>query len=569
VSNTFRNFCEVVQKIAETRRTSEKVSIFTQYLRQLVDEKDVALAVRFIGEGAMGAKSVSKVFIGHHTISKLAAEYCEIDYEKVFRPSKTATGSSSETIEKLFENIESVRGKRKDIQLHLHDIDERFQRLSNLRKKVEKESSLTEIWSELSPLEVKYFIRIMGSGSLRIGFETRSILSAIAQCYNADPEKVRYTHMLTGSLEETVIMSKNANLDEAEFQLYQPIAFMLASPYDQLTVDNISEYVAEEKFDGMRCQIHVGEQGVKLFSRDLNEITDSFPEVERDFEVLKANSFPDCLLDGELCVFRDNTIQSFQDLQKRMGVKSPSVKILNDYPVVFIAYDILYLKGKTLFNQRLVARRKMLVDLSKTFSFRMVSQYHISDETEMMDFFRRAIQHGNEGLMLKHMDSKYEYGQRKKSWLKVKEPGGSLDVVIIYATAGSGKRGGTYSDFTLGINVMDDERFDQDFIPIGKAYSGYSDEELKRLNVAIKPLIRDRFGPTLSLEPQIVVEIEFDEIQENKRTKAGFTLRFPRFRCIRWEKSPAETDTLAEVRRMYNEKITRLRLPQNENPSFG
>jgi DNA ligase-1 len=211
----------------------------------------------------------------------------------------------------------------------------------------------------------------------------------------------------------------------------------------------------------------------------------------------------------------------------------------------------------------------MLVDLSKTFSFRMVSQYHISDETEMMDFFRRAIQHGNEGLMLKHMDSKYEYGQRKKSWLKVKEPGGSLDVVIIYATAGSGKRGGTYSDFTLGINVMDDERFDQDFIPIGKAYSGYSDEELKRLNVAIKPLIRDRFGPTLSLEPQIVVEIEFDEIQENKRTKAGFTLRFPRFRCIRWEKSPAETDTLAEVRRMYNEKITRLRLPQNENPSFG
>jgi DNA ligase-1 len=569
VSNTFRNFCEVVQSIAETRRTSEKVSIFTRYLGQLTDEQDVTLAVRFIGEGAVGSKSTEKVSVGHHTISKLAAEYCEIDYEKVFRPSKTATGSSSETIEKLFENIESVRGKRKDIQLHLREIDERFQRMSNLRKKVEKESFLTEIWSELSPLEVKYFIRIMGSGSLRIGFETRSILSSIAQCYGADPEKVRYTHMLTGSLEETVIMSKNANLDEAEFQLYQPIAFMLASPYDQLSNDSITNYVAEEKFDGMRCQVHVGVEGVKLFSRDLNEITDSFPEVVRDLEMLKSNSFPDCLLDGELCVFRDNTIQSFQDLQKRMGVKSPSTKLLNEFPVVFIAYDVLYLNGKTLLNQSLVARRKRLADLNKTFSFRMVSQFHISNETEMMELFRRAIQHGNEGLMLKHVDSKYEYGQRKKSWLKVKEPGGSLDVVIIYATAGSGKRGGTYSDFTLGINVMDDERFDQDFIPIGKAYSGYSDEELKRLQAAIKPLIRERFGPTLSLEPQIVVEIEFDEIQENKRTKAGFTLRFPRFRRIRWEKSPAETDTLAEVRRMYKEKMTRLRLPQNENPSFG
>lgn len=568
MSNTFQLFCEVVQEIAECRRTSEKVSLFANYLGQLEDVRDIGLAVRFAGEGALGSVSTEKVSIGHTTIAKLAAEYCEIDYEKVFRPSKTATGSSSETIEKLFYNMDSARAKRVDVRLSLGEVENRYLRLSGLKKRAEKEAELVKIWSAMSPQEVKYFIRIMGNGSLRIGFESRSILSSIAMCFGVHAEAVRYAHMITGSLERTAILAKNDRLEEVEFQLYQPIAFMLASPYETLPDQVLSTYIAEEKFDGMRCQIHVGAAGVRLFSRDMNDITQSFPEIVERFEGQAVESVSDCVLDGELCAFREDTIQSFNELQKRMGVKSPGDSLVKKYPVVFIAYDVLYYGGLTLFEHGLMQRRAILEEICARYSIRIVSQFSISGEDEMQEMFQRALKHGNEGLMLKQVDSTYEYGQRKKSWLKVKQPGGSLDVVIIYAMAGSGKRGGTYSDFTLGVNVMDDERFDQDFIPIGKAYSGYSDEELKRLQVAIKPLIRERFGPTLSLEPQIVVEIEFDEIQENKRTKAGFTLRFPRFRRIRWEKGPGETDTLAEVRRMYEEKINRRRLPQNKNPSF-
>ena len=170
--------------------------------------------------------------------------------------------------------------------------------------------------------------------------------------------------------------------------------------------------------------------------------------------------------------------------------------------------------------------------------------------------------------MLKQKDSTYEYGQRRKSWLKVKKPSGSIDTIMMYAHAGSGKRGGTYSDFTLGVSVREDERYEEEFIPIGKAYGGYSDDELKKMNDRIKKITAEKYGPTLGLYPDIVVELEFDDIQVNKRTKANYTLRFPRFKAIRWDLSPDDVDTLKDVERLYQEKIDQERLKQDKNPSF-
>lgn len=170
--------------------------------------------------------------------------------------------------------------------------------------------------------------------------------------------------------------------------------------------------------------------------------------------------------------------------------------------------------------------------------------------------------------MLKKKNSAYEYGQRRKSWLKVKKPVGTLDTVIMYAHAGSGKRGGYYSDFTLGIRVKEDERYEEEFIPIGKAYGGYSNKEMVKLNKQIKELAVEKYGPTLGLIPKIIVELEFDDIRVNKRTKANYTLRLPRFKAIRWDLGPKDADTLKDVERMYREKINRERLKQDKNPSF-
>ena len=449
--------------------------------------------------------------------------------------------------------------------LSLQEVSEIFEALYITSKRDAKQQILLDAWTKMTPLEVKYFIRILGQGSLRIGFETKSVENAIAKTYQKDLETVRYARMITGSIGQTVILAKNNRLDEATFKMFSPISFMLASPIESRAVTDLFLYIAEEKFDGMRCQAHISGGKVALFSRDLNEITDSFPELVSFFLEKKL---PDVVLDGEICVFHDNTIKPFQLLQKRMGVKKPSEKLLKQYPVLFISYDLLYLDDLALFDESLMERRKKLTQLSSTHNLPLTTQMEISSEEDVETLFQRALDHGNDGLMLKRKDSTYEYGQRRKSWLKVKKPSGTLDTVMLYAHAGSGKRGGTYSDFTLGVSVKDDDRYEEEFIPIGKAYGGYSDKELKKMNALIKELTLERYGPTLLLKPQLVIELEFEDIQVNKRTKAKYTLRFPRFKAIRWDLPLSDVDTLKDVERLYEVELRQERLSQEKNPSF-
>jgi len=525
----------------------------------------VELATQFLSEGAFSAVSGKRTSVGHRTIATLAAEFCEIDYDLVFKPSKTASGSSSETIQRLFENIPEARLKWNSEGLSLQEIEEIFESLYITSKRDHKQKILSDAWKRMTPLEVKYFIRILGQGSLRIGFETKSVENAIAKTYTKELNSVRYARMISGSVGRTAILAKTDRLDEASFKMFSPISFMLASPIESRAVSNLSDYIAEEKFDGMRCQAHISGNRVELYSRDLNEITVSFPEI---VDLLAEKDLPDLVLDGEICVFKDDTILPFQLLQKRMGVKKPSKKLLTEYPVLFITYDILYKDIEPLFDLNLMKRRSLLEKISTEFNLPITSQMEIDSNDDVEKLFQRALEHGNEGLMLKKKDSIYEYGQRRKSWLKVKKPSGSLDTVILYAHAGSGKRGGMYSDFTLGISVKEDDRYEEEFIPIGKAYGGYSDKELKKMNTLIKEFTLERFGPTLLLKPHLVIELEFEDIQVNKRTKAKYTLRFPRFKAIRWDLSPSDADTLKDVERMYQEKIDEERLRQGKNPSF-
>ncbi|HBX65227.1 MAG: hypothetical protein CL670_06415 [Balneola sp.] len=563
--NTFLQLASTAQLINETRGSNAKIKICAEYFRSLETDEDLQRAARFLGEGPFSDISGKRASVGSRTYSTLAADLCEIDYEKVFKPSKTATGSSSETIEKLFNNIPEAKAKWDPKNLSLEEVEVIYDALYSVSSRVDKQKVLTDAWIQMTPLEVKYFLRIMGRGSLRIGFESKSIVSSIAKAFKHKVDEVRYVHMITGSIGKTAVLAKNNQLEEAKFTLFQPIAFMLASPVESRSVDDYSQYVAEEKFDGMRCQMHVSGDQVQIFSRDLNEITHSFPEIVQFFV---DRNLPELVLDGEICVFKDDTILPFQLLQKRMGLKKPSKKILEQYPTILIAYDVLYHDGKPIFEHSLSNRRELLSGLSEKHSLPITTQKPIESKEQIEELFELALAHGNEGLMLKQKDSTYEYGQRRKSWLKVKKPSGSIDTIMMYAHAGSGKRGGTYSDFTLGVSVREDERYEEEFIPIGKAYGGYSDDELKKMNDRIKKITAEKYGPTLGLYPDIVVELEFDDIQVNKRTKANYTLRFPRFKAIRWDLSPDDVDTLKDVERLYQEKIDQERLKQDKNPSF-
>ncbi len=565
MATTFLQFCTVVQKIRETRGSNAKTRLFADYLAALETADELNLAAQFIGEGAFSELSGKRASVGSRTSGLAAAEFCEIDYDRVFKPCRTATGSSSETIERLMENIPAAIKKRVPENLSLDDIQEIAVNLYSASGRDQKKEILHNTWRKMAPIEIKYFIRMLGQGSLRIGFETRSVVASIAKAFGRDREAVRYAHMITGSLGKTAALAKENRLDEARFTLYTPLSFMLASPIESRAVENLAQYVAEEKFDGMRAQLHVDGDTIKIFSRDLNDITNSFPDI---VEFFSQRELPATVFDGEICVYKDDTILPFQLLQKRMGIKKPGKKVLSQYPVLFIAYDLLYTDDEPIFHLKLTERRALLEDVAGKYTLPITSQNSLENEDDVDTLFKRALEHGNEGLMLKLKESVYEYGQRKKSWLKVKKPGGSFDTIMMYAHAGSGKRGGTYSDFTLGISVKDDERYEEEFIPIGKAYGGYSDDELKRMNRMIKEITVERYGPTLGLLPKLVVEIEFDEVQVNKRTKAGYTLRFPRFRAIRWDLGPDDVDTLSDVEEYYKQFIEKKRLPQHKNPSF-
>jgi DNA ligase-1 len=562
---TFHKLAETAQEIAETRSTNAKISLCAEYFRGISADEDLSRAAQFLAEGAFSSVSGKRTSVGSRTYSTCAAEFCEIDYDKVFKPCRTALGSSSEAIEKLMNNVETARQKRTPAQLSLAEIEEIYHELYRASSRAGKQEILWDSWTKMTPVEIKYFIRIMNQGSLRIGFETRSVVSAIAEAFDKKVGDVRYVHMITGSIGRAAVLSKNDELDEANFKLFQPLSFMLASPIESRAVDSLVHYIAEEKFDGMRAQVHISGQKVGIYSRDLNDITHSFPEIVQFY--IKRD-LPNLVLDGEICVFKDDEILPFQLLQKRMGRKKPGEKVMEKYPVLFIAYDLLYLDDRPLFEHTLLERRKLLAELSEKHSLPITNQFDVTDRDHIDELFERALAHGNEGLMLKKKDSTYEYGQRRKSWLKVKKPAGTLDTVIMYAHAGSGKRGGYYSDFTLGISVKGDEGYEEEFIPIGKTYGGYTDEEMKQLNKRIKDLTVERYGPTLGLIPEIMVEIEFDDIQVNKRTKANYTLRLPRFKAIRWDLGPKDADTLKDVERMYQEKIDRERLKQDQNPSF-
>src|SRR6056297_731165 len=565
MSTSFFELCNTIQQIRETRGTNAKITILADFLSHLDTAEDLELATQFIGEGAFAAISGKRASVGSRTAGLAASGFCEIDYDKVYKPCRTATGSNSEAIERLLQNIPEAVEKRDPENLSLQEVSELFHNLLEVSSRVDKIELLQKMWRKMHPVEVKYFIRMLGQGSLRIGFETKSVIASIAKAFDYKKESVRYAHMITGNIGKTAVLARDERLDEAEFKLFHPLSFMLASPIESRSVEILSDYIAEEKFDGMRAQVHHSEQKVEVYSRDLNEVTRSFPEIQTFF---KERTVPEIVLDGEICVYYDEKIQPFQLLQKRMGLKKPSQKILKDLPVLFIAYDLLYMDGSPVFDLPIEQRRNRLETLSKRHRIPLSNQFELNDTDVLDDLFDRAIAHGNEGLMLKKRGSGYEYGQRGKSWLKVKKPGGTLDTVMMYAHAGSGKRGGLYSDFTLGISVKNDERYEEEFVPIGKAYGGYTDDELKKMNTEIKKLTVERYGPTLGLIPGLMVELEFDDIQINNRTKAGYTLRLPRFKRIRWDLKPEDADTLKDVERLYKNRVEKERLIQGNNPSF-
>jgi len=311
-----------------------------------------------------------------------------------------------------------------------------------------------------------------------------------------------------------------------------------------------AEFYVEDKFDGIRAQAHVEAGRVALYSRTMDEVTHRFPELEAPLATL-ATLAADVILDGEIVPARGPEILPFTELQKRLGRKTVSEELLRATPVVFIAYDLLYASGRMLIDEPLELRRRLLEELvtDEEGTLRL-SRARRADSIATLDAeFDAARGRGNEGLMIKDPRSSYKPGRRGREWLKLKRAIATLDVVVTAVEVGHGKRRHLLSDYTFAVRRSEE---DPELLNVGKAYSGLTDAELAELTEWFRQHTLQEFahGRVRTVEPQIILEVTFDRVQESKRHKSGYALRFPRILRLREDKTVAEIDTLEAVRRL-------------------
>lgn len=566
MSASFSDFCKLLQEIRETRNSSQKVTICADYLSGIESDVDIGLAVQFIEGKLFSSSGENRTLMGSRTAGLAASEFCGIDYERVFKPCREAAGGYPEAIGRLLHNIPTAAEKRTPEQLTLQQVNDRIHELATVKSRSGKIDFLQNAWCRMTPVEVKYFTRLLSKRSLQIGFESQNLIASIAKAYGHNFREVQYVRMITGSTSEAACLANHDRLEEAVYRPLSPLSYMSAAPAEILADVDLNEYLAEEKIEGIRSQVHLAGDRVVIYSDNLTDITGSFPEISRFFK--KNRNLPDLVLDGVISVYRENAIQHSYDLQKRVGLNDPSKKVKREIPVLFIAYDILCLEGEPLFDSGLEGRREKLCALADAAGLPLTNQFSPETAEELSRLLERSSKRGNKGLILKKRDSRYEYGSCNDSWLKVITSGPTLKTILMYAHVKDNRRPVSCSEFTLGIGVQEDKRYEEEYIPIGRLNSGYSKEELAVLNSKIDELKAERYGTTYGLKPGVVIEVEFDGIQVNKRTKAGFTLRKMRFRSIRGDLSPGDADTLAHLEALCDKMREKERFDQDEDPSI-
>lgn len=417
-------------------------------------------------------------------------------------------------------------------------------------------SAMSELPHLLDRLDAagRYALLKMATGGMRVGVSARLAKTAFAQAFNVSIDAVEeYWHALAPPYAELFAWAEDGAdpPDTANMPLFAP--FMLAHPLEENEVD-LADYAAEWKWDGIRVQlVHVAGE-TRLYSRSGDDISATFPEL------VEALALP-AVLDGELLVRGSSQggeqggAASFNALQQRLGRKVVSKKMLAEYPAFVRLYDVLKLDGEDLRGLGWDDRRTRLEALMKRLP---ASHFDLSQLVEARDFEHLAqIREGTrddaiEGLMLKRRDSPYVAGRKTGLWYKWKRDPLLIDCVLMYAQRGSGKRSSFYSDYTFGCWDGDPDQ-GADLLPVGKAYSGFTDEELKKLDRHVRQNTVNRFGPVRETNKSLVFEVAFDSVHESKRHKSGLAMRFPRIHRIRWDKPAHEADRIATLRALIRD----------------
>jgi DNA ligase-1 len=537
----FVRFAETCAAIATTSSKLEKIRVLAAYLQTVPEEQLADVAIWFTGTPF--APVENKVLrLGWAVLRDALCAIANID-EEGFHQIYLRHSDLGETAHDIIRAHAPVEPR-----LTLPRVNRLFEDLHTARGKG-KFPILKSALEECTTIEAKYLVKVV-TGDLRIGLKEGLVEEAIAQAFEVPADAVRQANLLRGHIGETAVLAKQNRLAEASLVPFRAVKFMLASP--EATAEDIWKRMQsptvwlEDKYDGIRCQLHKVGGRVELYSRDLKDMTRTFFDI-----VDAAKTFPvDLILDGELLAMRGERALAFSELQKRLGRRESDLFLGEEVPITYIGFDLLWLNGESLLHQPLAERRRELEGLLPfPHKFRLAPISQAASAEQIESTFAAARERNNEGLMVKDPASAYTPGRRGLSWLKLKKAYATLDCVVIGAEYGHGKRKDVLSDYTFAVR---DERTNK-LATIGKAYTGLTDVEIADLTKHfLKTAIRQH-GRYFEVEPQIVLEIAFDRIQPSDRHSSGLAMRFPRILRIRTDKTPQDIDTLAAARALVRE----------------
>jgi len=533
------DFTVTANTIAATTKKSEKERALAAYLLAL-DDASLERAAVFFSGSPFPRREERVTGVGWSTIADAVVEAAGRTAEELWAawPKYADLG---DTVAELFADDPSRT-------ITLSELGETFERLAATSGTTEKKNVLVELFRKVDAQGARYVVKIL-QRELRIGLVEGLVESAIAKAFGRTLDEVRRANMFTGDIGATALLAKSDALDSAKMTLFHPFAFMLAQPEEdpaEIVAMLGAGALADDKYDGIRAQIHTDGAQVRIYSRTMDNVTHRFPEIEATARALGCGA----ILDGEIVAFSDRVLP-FAVIQTRLGRRKVSEKLLQDAPVAYFAFDLLYLDGEALFELPLRERLSRLREIVRNDAIKLSDQTPIEDAAHVDKLFDAARARANEGLVVKDPESIYTPGRRGKSWLKYKKALATLDCVVTAAEYGHGKRRAVLSDYTFAV-LRDNE-----LVNIGKAYSGLTDAEIDRLTKHFQETTTARYGPVHVVEPTIVLEIAFDRIQESKRHKSGYALRFPRIARIRDDKTIEQISTIDEVRRIYEGQLKR------------
>jgi len=584
-------FATTCEAIASTTKKLQKTAIVAEYLKsRTIDE--AAISAVFLCGRPFPVWEETTLQVGGRSLWQVVADLSGRDESKV-----TAAYRKYGDLGAVAQEVLPDRGSG---QLNVIEVERIFRQIAATRGPSAKAAIVRDLLSRATPLEAKYIIKII-TGDLRIGLKESLVEEAIAKAYNSTLAEVQRANMLLGDIGETLRFALQGKLADAKMRLFHPLGLMLASPVDSAEegLAYFPQAAVEDKYDGIRAQAHVSRGEVRIFSRTRDDVTESFPELPPALAGLPQ----DVILDGEIVAWeypakleaaktvvdeplseaaeakatRMGHARPFTALQQRLGRKKVSDKMLREAPVAYLVFDILYADGELIIDRPLRDRARLLDNLlsaprtwHKASPTRLSKQHSFSFDDEIADedavseasiirapVFRASVaaeleqlfaasqERGNEGLMLKDLNSPYTPGKRGKSWLKMKRELTTLDVVVTAVEYGHGKRIGVLSDYTFA--VWDGDKL----VNIGKAYSGLTDAEIAEMTKwFLEHTVEDQ-GFRLAVEPKIVLEVAFNNMMQSDRHESGLALRFPRIVRLRPDKSPEEADTIDTARKIF------------------